>query len=137
MRIEIEAKVLGASAFLLIVASLTPATLAGLIRLGLEIGLTPLTEVHTAEEVRIALEAGAPLIGINNRDLKTFQISLDVTLALRPLIPAAIPVISESGIFTAEHMQQLHTAKVQAALIGESLMRENDLVTKLKSLATA
>jgi indole-3-glycerol phosphate synthase len=132
-----EAKALGASAYLLIVASLNPSTLRELIQLGQEIGLTPLTEVHTAEEVHIALEAGAPLIGINNRDLKSFQISLDVTFALRPIIPASIPVISESGIFTPEHMRQLSQAKVQGALIGESLMREIDLVGKLKSLAEA
>jgi indole-3-glycerol phosphate synthase len=135
-----EAKVLGASAFLLIVACLEPKTLANLIALGQKIGLTPLTEVHTSEELTIALDAGAPLIGINNRDLKTFTISLDVTLAIRPKIPPGIPVISESGVFTESHMRTLVEANVHAALIGESLMREttlNDVTAKLRLLAEA
>lgn len=135
-----EAKVLGASAYLLIVACLTPKTLRELIALGREIGLTPLTEVHTAEELAIALDAGAPLIGINNRDLKTFATRLEVTLELLPHIPKGIPVVSESGIFTPEHMQMLAGAGVQAALIGESLMREPTLAEvtgKLRSLGEA
>jgi indole-3-glycerol phosphate synthase len=135
-----EAKVLGASAFLLIVACLSPKTLASLIQLGQEIGLTPLVEVHTAEEIQIALDAGTTLIGINNRDLKTFETRLETTLGLLPHIPKTIPVISESGIFTVEHMQTLAGAGVQGALIGESLMREGALsavTSKLRSLADA
>lgn len=132
-----EAKVLGASAYLLIVACLTPKGLAELIRIGLELKLTPLVEVHTEEEVRIAVDAGATLIGINNRDLHTFETHLRITDHLRPLIPAGIPVISESGIFTAEHMRHLKQADVQAALIGESLMREQDYTAKLRELALA
>jgi indole-3-glycerol phosphate synthase len=135
-----EAKVLGASAYLLIVACLKSKTLADLIKLGAEIGLTPLVEVHTAEEVAIALDAGASLLGINNRDLKTFETKLETTLNLLPLIPKTIPVISESGIFTIEHMQTLAGAGVQGALIGESLMREGTLTEvthKLRALAEA
>ena len=129
-----EAKLLGASAYLLIVACLSPAELADLIALGRSISLTPLVEVHTAGEVRIALEAGAPLVGINNRDLKTFNTTLETTYSLRPLVPAGIPVISESGIFTRADMQNLSAAGVQAALIGESLMREADIGGKLREL---
>lgn len=129
-----EAKILGASAYLLIVACLSPKDLAALISLGKSIGLTPLVEVHGKEEVKIALDAGAPLIGINNRDLRTFVTSLDVTYALRPLVPAGIPVISESGIFTPADMAALAKGGVQATLIGESLMREADIGGKLREL---
>ncbi len=135
-----EAKVLGASAYLLIVACLQPQVLKNLIALGGEIGLTPLVEAHTGDEVRQAVDAGATLIGINNRNLKTFETSLETTLSLLPLIPKEATVVSESGIFTAEHMQILAGAGVQAALIGESLMREATLpevTSKLRELAQA
>ena len=112
-------------------ACLSPAELASLIALGRSLGLTPLVEVHTADEVRIAVDAGAPLIGINNRDLKTFHTSLDDHLcpAARSC-PAGIPVISESGIFTRADMRALAAGGVQAALIGESLMQETDIGAK-------
>jgi indole-3-glycerol phosphate synthase len=129
-----EAKLLGASAYLLIVACLSPKDLAALIALGKSIGLTPLVEVHGADEVKVALDAGSTLIGINNRDLRTFVTTLDVTYALRPLIPAGIPVISESGIFTHADMTALAKGGVQATLIGESLMREQDFGAKLREL---
>lgn len=129
-----EAKCLGASAYLLIVACLTPADLAALIALGRPLGLTPLVEAHTAEETRIAVEAGAPVVGINNRDLKTFHTTLDTTFALRPLVPKGVPVVSESGIFTRADMESLAKAGVQAALIGESLMKEADVGAKLREL---
>ncbi len=129
-----EAKCLGASAFLLLVNCLSPEMLKNFIALGQELGLTPLVETHTAEEIQIALDAGANLIGINNRDLKTFNISLEVTFKLRTLIPVSIPVISESGIFTAQNMQRLVDAGVNAALIGESLMRETNMEKKLREL---
>ena len=108
--------------------------LSSLIALGKSIGLTPLVEAHTAEETRIAVAAGSPVIGINNRDLKTFETSLETTFQLRPLVPAGIPVVSESGIFTRADMQALADAKVQAALIGESLMKEADIGAKLREL---
>jgi indole-3-glycerol phosphate synthase len=129
-----EAKTLGASAYLLIVACLSPADLASFISLGRSIGLTPLVEAHTAEEVRIAVDAGSPIVGINNRDLKTFNTTLETTFKLRPLVPAGVPVVSESGIFTRADMQALAEAGVQAALIGESLMRETDIRGKLREL---
>jgi indole-3-glycerol phosphate synthase len=129
-----EAKVLGASAYLLIVACLSPKLLKDYIALGRDIGLTPLVEAHTAEEVRIALDAGSPVVGINNRDLRTFHTDLKTTFELRPLVPEGVPVVSESGIFTREHIQSLKDAGVQAALIGESLMRQADIAAKLKEL---
>lgn len=129
-----EAKVLGASAYLLIVACLKPKTLAALIALGAEIGLTPLVETHTEDEVKSALDAGAPLIGINNRDLKTFHTDLQVTFKLRPLIPETVPVVSESGIFKPADLKALAEAKVQAALVGESLMKQKDVARAAKDL---
>lgn len=129
-----EAKVLGASAYLLIVACLPLAALRDLIAVGRSIGLTPLVEVHDEGETEIALQAGAPIIGINNRDLRTFQVTLDTTRRLRALIPKTVPVIAESGIFTPADMESAKAAGAQAALIGESLMRESDVAGKLKEL---
>ena len=129
-----EAKVLGASAYLLIVACLTPKDLAAKIKLGAELGLTPLVEAHTEEEVKIALDAGAPIIGINNRDLKTFHTDLQTTFRLRALVPDGIPVISESGIFKRADLEALAAAKVQAALIGEYLMKQKDITAALTDM---
>jgi indole-3-glycerol phosphate synthase len=129
-----EAKVLGASAYLLIVACLKPKRLAAMIALGAELGITPLVEAHTEDEVKIAVDAGSPIIGINNRDLKTFHISLETTFKLRPLIPDGIPVVAESGIFKREDLEALVAAKVQAALIGESLMKQQDVAAALKEM---
>jgi indole-3-glycerol phosphate synthase len=129
-----EAKVLGASAYLLIVACLAPKRLRELIELGTGLGLTPLVEAHTEEEVKTALDAGAPLIGINNRDLKTFHTDLRITFKLRPLIPDSVPVISESGIFKPADLKSLADAKIQAALVGESLMRQADVARALADL---
>jgi indole-3-glycerol phosphate synthase len=129
-----EAKCLGASAYLLIVACLKPKQLTTLIALGKELEMTPLVEVHSEEEVKTALDAGAPLIGINNRDLKTFFTDLQTTHKLRPLVPAGIPVVAESGISTAADLKGLADAGVQAALVGESLMRQKDMAAKLREL---
>lgn len=129
-----EARLLGASAFLLIVACLEPERLATLIREGERLGLTPLIEVHEAAEVKTALEAGARLLGINNRNLRTFETRLETTFDLLGLVPPHIPVISESGIFTVTDMQRLREGGARAALIGESLMREKDEGEKLREL---
>ena len=129
-----EAKVLGASAYLLIVACLKPQQLKDMIALGAELNLTPLVEAHTEDEVKIAVDAGSPIIGINNRDLKTFHTSLETTYRLRPLIPDGTPVVSESGIFKKEDLKALTEAKVQAALIGESLIKQKDVAAALKEL---
>jgi len=129
-----EAKVLGASAYLLIVTCLGPKQLQSLIELGAGLGLTPLVEAHSEDEVKAALDAGAPLIGINNRDLKTFHTDLQVTFKLRPLVPDSVPVISESGIFKPADLKSLADAKVQAALVGESLMKQKDVAKALTDL---
>ena len=129
-----EARLLGASAYLLIAACLEESALRDLIALGRSIGLTPLVEVHDEAETETALRAGSVLIGINNRNLRTFQTSLDTTFRLRQLIPPEIPLVSESGIFTRDDVLRLKAAHVQAVLVGESLMRQSDEAAKLREL---
>ncbi len=132
-----EAKILGASAYLLIAACLEEAKLRDLIALGHEFGLTPLTEVHDEAETEIALRAGAPLIGVNNRNLRTFEVSLDTTYRIRKLVPRDIPFVSESGIFTHDDVLSLQDAGINAVLVGESLMRQQDPEAKLRELLGA
>jgi indole-3-glycerol phosphate synthase len=129
-----EAKCLGAGAYLLIVACLKPKTLADFIALGKELGLTPLVEAHTEDEVKAAVDAGAPIVGINNRDLKTFHTDLQTTYRLKPLVPAGTPVVAESGILSAADLKALADAGIQAALIGETLMRQKDVTAKLREM---
>src|SRR5690606_18472458 len=129
-----EAKMLGASAFLLIAACLEEPLLRDLIALGRELGLTPLTEVHDEAETELALRAGAPLIGVNNRNLRTFEVSLDTTFRLRRMVPRDIPFVSESGIFTRRDVELLAEEGVNAVLVGESLMRDDFPENKLREL---
>lgn len=129
-----EAKLLGASAYLLIVASLEASRLRDLIALGREIGLTPLTEAHDESEAETALRAGAPLIGVNNRDLRSFNVSLDVTFRIRKMVPREIPFVSESGIFARRDVELLAAEGVNAVLVGESLMRDDFPENKLREL---
>jgi indole-3-glycerol phosphate synthase len=129
-----EAKLLGASAYLLIVSCLEEPVLRDLIALGTELGLTPLTEVHDEAETEIALRAGAPLIGVNNRDLRTFEISLNTTFRLRKMVPKEIPFVSESGIFVRQDILALEAEGVNAVLVGESLMRDDFPEDKLRAL---
>jgi indole-3-glycerol phosphate synthase len=102
----------------------------------LELGLTALVEVHTAEETERALSLpGVRLIGINNRDLTTFEVSLETTARLRPLIPAGVTVVSESGIFTGEHVRQVSALGVDAVLVGEALVTAPDIAGRVRELA--
>jgi indole-3-glycerol phosphate synthase len=119
-----ETRAAGADAVLLIAAALLDdAELADLHALALELGLTPLVEVHTEAELRRVLPLrGLKLVGINNRDLSTFNISLTTTEQLRPLVPAGIPVVAESGIFTAADVARLAAVDVAAVLVGEALV---------------
>ncbi len=121
-----HARVLGASAFLLIAALLKREEIAALIQEGKALGLDALVEVHTREELKEALAAGAEIIGINNRDLKTFQVRLETTLELIKEVPPGIPVISESGISAPEEAARLRQAGVRGILVGEALMRHPD-----------
>ncbi len=132
-----ETRAAGADAMLLIAAALPlGGALADLHALALELGLTPLVEVHSAAEVERALcLPGLKLVGINNRDLRTFTVNLDTTAELRPMVPAGVQVIAESGIFTAAHMARLAALQVDAALVGEALVTAPDIGAKVRELA--
>jgi indole-3-glycerol phosphate synthase len=129
-----ETRAWGGDAILLIVAALTPGLLQELLELSLDLGLHPLTEVHTQEELGHALQAKAPIIGVNNRDLKTFRVSLETTFTLLPQIPADRLVVSESGISSRDEMQRLEAAGIDAVLVGEGLLRAPDVSEKTREL---
>jgi len=127
------AKALGASSYLLIVAILSDFQLKEFIALGRDLGMEPLVETHTEEEVERALKAGAEIIGVNNRDLKTFTVSLSTTLNLLPLIKSEGKLaVSESGIKGREDILRLREAGVDAFLVGETLMRSSNPEQLLK-----
>jgi indole-3-glycerol phosphate synthase len=120
-----HAKVMGASAVLLIVGALTDDELKDFIRRIRERGLQPLVEVHDREEMQRAIDAGSDCIGINNRNLKTFVTTLDVTFELAAMAPSDCTLISESGIKTPQDVVALKDAGAHAILVGESLLRES------------
>lgn len=93
-----------------------------------------LVEVHTPDEVAAAVDAGADLIGINNRDLNTLHVDLQTTARLRPLIPPGVVVVSESGFATREQVSEVERLGVDAILVGTSLMRSDDPGAKLREL---
>ena len=132
----VEARVAGADAVLLIVA-VVPERLADLSGEAHALGLDVLVEVHDERELALALGAGADLIGINNRNLHDFTIDLATTERLRPLIPPDIVVVGESGIETAADLRRLVAARVDAVLIGSSLMRSGDPGAALAALRAA
>jgi indole-3-glycerol phosphate synthase len=129
-----EARAIGADAVLLIVGILTPDQLKEYLDLARGLGLDALVEVHTADELETALGAEAEILGINNRDLRTFQTHLSVTERLIGNIPDDLLVVSESGIHTREDVLRLQDAGADAILVGESLMRERDIGRKLREL---
>jgi indole-3-glycerol phosphate synthase len=129
-----EARASGADALLLITAILEIALMADLIAETQSLGMAALVEVHDEAEVERALKAGGKIIGINNRDLHTFDVDLATTERLRPLIPAGKTVVAESGIFTREDMRRLEVIGVQAALIGEALVTAPDPGAKVREL---
>ncbi len=129
-----QARLAGADAILLIVSILTLEQLREFIDIARRIGLASLVEVHTAEELELALQAGAEIIGINNRDLKTFHTDIATTFRLRASIPSDKIVVSESGINTAADVAKLKEAGVNAILVGESLMRSPDIGQKIREL---
>lgn len=121
-----EAKLLGASAVLLICALLNTAAIARYIGICDELGLTALVEAHTEDEIQSALRAGARVIGVNNRDLKTFEVDITLCEKMRELVPADKIFVAESGIKTPGDIARLSASGVNAVLIGETLMREKD-----------
>jgi indole-3-glycerol phosphate synthase len=129
-----EARAAGADAVLLIVAALDQPTLGSLHRAGGELGLDVLVEVHDRAELHRALDVGADLIGINNRDLRDFTVDVERTFALLEEVPPGVAVISESGIATAEQLRRLEERGVQGVLVGETLMRAPDPEAALRAL---
>jgi indole-3-glycerol phosphate synthase len=129
-----ETRFLGGDALLLIASLLEEGQLQEYMDLSTTLGLAPLVEVHTREELDKALAAGAEIIGINNRDLTTFATDIETTLKLAPLIPSDRIVVTESGINTREDIEQLMEAGIHCFLIGEALMRADDIGEKLREL---
>lgn len=129
-----EAAAHGADAILLIAAILETSELASLRELATSFGLASLVEVHDHDELSKAIDAGAEIIGVNNRNLDTFEVSLDTSLRLSFLMPRNVIRVSESGIHTRAHIDLLREAGFHACLIGESLMRSPEPVALLKSL---
>ena len=123
-----------ADAVLLIVAALPPAELRSLLGVAAACGLDALVEVHDREELEIALRQDARLIGINNRNLRTFTVDLQTTLDLLPAIPEDRLVVSESGIRTPEQVKMLADAGVDAILVGEALMASPDIAQAVRQL---
>jgi indole-3-glycerol phosphate synthase len=130
----VEARAHGADAILLIVAALDDSTLKGFIEMASELGMTSLVEVHDEEEVEIALRCDAQVIGINNRDLRTFRVSLETTKRLRPLVPEGKIIVSESGIKSPRDIAELEGIGINAVLIGEALVRSDDPIGTIKWL---
>jgi indole-3-glycerol phosphate synthase len=132
-----EARAIGADAVLLIAGTLPGDELASLGRLVYQLGMTALFEAHTAEQVDEVLTAGARVVGINNRDLKTLKVDLETTLRLRPRIPAGVVVVGESGIDTPADVLRVRAANVHAILVGTALMASPDPAGHLRALRVA
>ncbi|MCS5420993.1 MULTISPECIES: indole-3-glycerol phosphate synthase TrpC [Psychrilyobacter] len=122
-----EAKILGASAILLITAILEEKTLKKFIQTAESLGMDALVEVHAKEGIETAIRAGAQIIGINNRDLKTFEVDLNTTVELAKLIPKNKVIVSESGIKNQMDIEKLKKAGIDGVLIGEVFMRCDDI----------
>ncbi|HEX2260931.1 MAG TPA: indole-3-glycerol phosphate synthase TrpC [Candidatus Binatia bacterium] len=129
-----EARSYGADAVLFIAALLEPSRLRELREQATALSLDMLVEVHTEEELNAAIKAGAQLVGINNRDLRTFEVSLATTERLAPLIPTGMVAVCESGIDTVEQIRRVEELGIHVFLIGEALMRAAQPGKKLKEL---
>lgn len=129
-----EAKILGAGAVLLICSILSEDELKSYLELAHSLGMSALVETHNEDEIKTAVKIGAKIIGINNRDLKSFAVDVGNSARLRELIPNDRIFVSESGITTANDVQKLREIGVNAVLIGEALMRADDKTAKLKEL---
>jgi indole-3-glycerol phosphate synthase len=129
-----EARTMGADCILLIAAILGDAELAEFEATAMALGMAVLVEVHDDAELERALRLRTPLIGINNRNLRTFEVSLEATLAMRPRVPAERLVVSESGIHAPADVERLRAAGVHAFLVGEAFMRAPDPGVALASL---
>lgn len=129
-----EARAAGADLILLIVGALDDRTLIELRALALDLGMTPLIEVHDQHDLARAIAAGAELIGINNRDLTDFSVDLLTTEYLAPLVPDGVVMVSESGVATRQDVERVAQAGARAVLVGETLMRSGDPSTTIREL---
>ena len=131
-----EARAIGADAILLIAAVLEKKQIEQYLYLAQELGMAAILEIHNKEELKTALNTGARIIGINNRDLKTFKVSVDTTVEIMKMIPLDrnIVLVSESGLKTRDDVEIVRRAGVNAVLIGEELMRSSNINEKIKSL---
>lgn len=129
-----QAKTIGASCVLLICALLDLDTLKKYMGICDSLGLSALVEAHDEKEIQMALDAGARIIGVNNRDLRTFEVDIHNSERLRRLVPENVLFVAESGIRTAEDIQVLREAKVNGVLIGETFMRSHDKKRMLSEL---
>jgi indole-3-glycerol phosphate synthase len=129
-----EAKALGADAILLIAAILDPETLHRLHTLAGQVGLEVLLEVHTEQELEEALKTGPEIVGINNRDLTSFETDLEVTKRLRPLVPRDVVCVSESGIKSRDHVLGMQDLGIDAVLVGEEIISSPDPGLRIQDL---
>jgi indole-3-glycerol phosphate synthase len=129
-----EARALGADCILLIAAALERSAMRALETVALDLGMSVLVEVHDERELDAALQLRTPLVGVNNRDLRTFETRLERTIELLPRVPSPRVLVSESGITTREDVQRLWASGVRAFLVGEAFMRAPDPGISLKSL---
>ncbi len=129
-----EARAANADAILLIVKCLSDGELSEFMALAKELGLACLVETHDAPEIERALALGAHIIGINNRDLNTFDVDLTTTLKLKKIVPGGHVLVSESGIHTRDHVKLLEDGGVDAILVGEALVTSGNIVQKIREL---
>ncbi len=129
-----EARAAGADAILLIAECLTRQELKGLHQLTRELGMHALVELHQASNLDNVLNTGTELVGVNNRDLTTFEVDLERTIKLRSVVPSHCTLVGESGIATRADALRLQEHQVQAMLVGESLMRQADITAAVKNL---